>query len=33
VLLRHPQAARRPQVAAFLDWLLEQVRQAPQLDG
>jgi LysR family transcriptional regulator, glycine cleavage system transcriptional activator len=33
VLLRHPQAARRPQVVAFLDWLLEQVRQAPQLDG
>lgn len=31
VLLRHPQAARRPQVAAFLDWLLEQFRQAPRL--
>ena len=33
VLIRHPQASRRPQVAAFLDWLLEQFRQAPQLAG
>jgi len=33
VLLRHPQAGRRPQVVAFLDWLLEQFRQAPQLAG
>ena len=33
VLIRHPQAARRPHVAAFLDWLLEQFRQAPQLAG
>ena len=33
VLIRHPQAGRRPQVAAFLDWLLEQVRLAPQLAG
>lgn len=33
VLIRHPQAARRPQVAAFLEWLLEQFRQAPQLAG
>jgi LysR family glycine cleavage system transcriptional activator len=32
VLIRHPQAARRPHVAAFLDWLLEQFRQAPQLE-
>ncbi|MFO1332093.1 MAG: LysR substrate-binding domain-containing protein [Rubrivivax sp.] len=31
VLLRHPQVARRPQVAAFLDWLLEQFRLAPRL--
>ena len=33
VLLLHPQARRRPHVAAFVDWLLEQVRQAPQLAG
>ena len=33
VLIRHPPASRRPQVAAFLDWLLEQFRQAPQLAG
>ncbi len=33
VLVRHPQARRRPHVAAFLDWLLEQFRQAPQLEG
>jgi LysR family transcriptional regulator, glycine cleavage system transcriptional activator len=33
VLIRHPQAGRRPQVAAFLDWLLEQFRLAPQLEG
>jgi DNA-binding transcriptional LysR family regulator len=33
VLMRHPQAARRPHVAAFLDWLLEQFQQAPQLAG
>ena len=33
VLIRHPQAARRPQVAAFLDWLLEQFRRAPQLEA
>ena len=32
VLIRHPQAARRPHVAAFLDWLLEQFRKAPQLE-
>ena len=31
VLIRHPQASRRPHVAAFLEWLLEQFRQAPQL--
>lgn len=31
LLLRHPQAARRVQVAAFLDWLLDQFRKTPRL--
>jgi DNA-binding transcriptional LysR family regulator len=31
VLVAHPLRARRPHVAAFLDWLTEQFRQAPRL--